>query len=58
MVIQDPEGELAVVIIDLLCAGHTVKVQGQEIPVVNLGKVQEGRELIWTRETLVWEGPE
>lgn len=36
LVIQDPKRELAVVIIDLLCACHTVEVQGQEVPVVNL----------------------
>lgn len=32
------------VIIDLLCAGYTVKVQRQEVSVVNLGQKQENRE--------------
>lgn len=38
LVVQDPESEFAVVIVDLLCACHAVKVQGQEVPVVNLEK--------------------
>lgn len=36
LVIQNAEGELAVVVVDLLRACHTVKVQRQEVPVVNL----------------------
>lgn len=46
LVVQDPEGELAVVIVDLLCACDSVKVQRQEVPVVDLGKGQE-RERLW-----------
>lgn len=36
------------VIVDLLCACDSVKVQRQEVPVVNLGKGQE-RERLWVR---------
>lgn len=36
LVIEDAERELAVVIIDFLCPCHTVKVEGQQVSVVNL----------------------
>ena len=36
LVIEDAERELAVVIIDFLCPRHTIKVEGQQVSVVNL----------------------
>lgn len=43
-VVQNPEGELAVVIVDLFCTCHAVKVQGEEVSVVDLEVGDEGRD--------------